>query len=265
MVNIKKFLMLSTMVGIVAVASTDAFAFGGIFGGGHKSHNYNGVNSIGVHIDANGDNTTPDITLVEPECNVDEDCDIYAQKCVNGTCESVCDEGSYIGENDGNPYCYPVSNGNCNKNADCNPGEYCAIQENGDDCAPVSGYCQSVADNVLPVSWNDQSFVRSKEPMTWWAADNFCRVQGKHMVHLRELGMTRPDGWCEGTEENCAGLTPNEWTVLITSLQLSVNNEDERHLWNNEGYGFCATGVLECAGAVGDQDHRSQVHFALCN
>lgn len=254
------------LLGTALAIATNVWAFGGIGLGPLQRHKSSGVDAIGVHIDANGDNTTPDITFVEPECNTDEDCDIYAQKCVNGTCESVCDAGLYMGDNDGNPYCYPVPNGNCNTNANCNVGEYCEIAGDMDNNIPTSGTCQLVANNSLPISWHEQSLVRSKEGISWWSADNFCRAQGKHLVHFRELGMSRPEGWCDGTEENCAGLTSEEWANLITSLQVNEELTACGGVWVNEGNDPGSAYYIEPGdGAAGDADMRPSTNScALC-
>ena len=254
----RKTLLFSTIL----LAATSVWAFGGVFGGGHKSHHSSGVSSIGVHIDANGDNTTPDITLVEPECNVDEDCDPNArfQTCVNGVCENVCGVGFYNA--DFGDYsscaptkcCFPVSSGNCSKNADCSSGEYCAIEQE----ETLIGSCQSIADNILPVSWHGQSFVRTKEQMSWWSVDNFCRAQGRHMVHLKDLGMTRPEGWCDGQDGDCCGLTPEEWTNLVQALQLDDESAPDG-MWVNENIpneDYEAPTFLEAGGAIGDYGER---------
>ena len=122
----KKALLLSTIL----LAATSAFAFGGIFGGGHKSHTYNGVDSIGVHIDPDNPINPP----VFVDCNEDTETEINGVCCAN---EKVYDNGTKCCTTEG----YVVKDGQCQEAcpAERQCGEVCCGE--GNMCNTATGQC----------------------------------------------------------------------------------------------------------------------------
>ena len=96
----KKTLLLSTIL----LAATSAFAFGGIFGGGHKSHPSSGVDSIGVHY--NGKDNKPNIDI--------RSCDSETEELIGSEC---CLKTSVYIDNDETKCCstegYEVKDEHC--------------------------------------------------------------------------------------------------------------------------------------------------------
>ena len=198
----RKTLLFSTML----LAATSVWAFGGIFGGGHKSHNYNGVNSIGVHIDANGDNTTPDITLAN--------CDAYAG---TGLVDNETYNGGYAGLASDNQTqcrcetgskwsdgaCVPSDGASCSSwtTNECGSGYYCQFSPESCEEDPTEGVCQVVSSCGATGTYGDfwmSGQTNSVCSLDWWTAQSLCISQGMQLVSLQDLG-------CAGHEDDKIG------------------------------------------------------------
>ena len=81
----------------------------------------------------------------------------------------------------------------CNKNADCNRGEYCDITDWGSDYSTkdtsgMTGTCRNANDDIMaPASGTNPPFVGSSRLMTWWSSKNFCQALGKTLVDVSDF------------------------------------------------------------------------------
>ena len=103
------------LLGTILFVATSAWALGGFFGG-HKSHNYSGVDAVGVHY--NGDDKKPDInirgcdskteellgteccpkTLVYEDGGVSKCCSMEGYEVKDGKCKKQCGAGLVLNE-----------------------------------------------------------------------------------------------------------------------------------------------------------------------
>ena len=166
----KKFLLLGTMLCV----ATSAFALGGFFGG-HKSHNYSGVDAVGVHY--NGDDKKPDInirtcdsnteelvgteccpkTLVYDDNGVAKCCSMEGYEVKDGKCKEACPEERQCGDYccQGDNVCNKETNECCNEALDyCCPSNQTATQDHGtNSCCSGTPFCQ-VQDYEGNCLWN---------------------------------------------------------------------------------------------------------------
>lgn len=219
----KKFLLLGTIF-----VATTAFAFGGIFGGGgHKSSHSGGVDAIGVHINgkdkanidilepcpdglerntdgtctvcANGnvylsymdDPCGTDTPMNQKECEVGSDCLEGTGSetcCVDGKCRagiSPFNEDLYV--------CPPVDKKSCKSNKDCESGEFCNVMySTWDDDLPTVGTCTDIGEkdvDYVDAEIDGLGMVRrSNAWLTWFAAENWCKAQGKNLISVEKFG-----------------------------------------------------------------------------
>ena len=130
------------------VAATDAYAFGGLFGGssgsGHKSA---GVDAIGVHV--NGKDNKPNIDI--------RTCDSETEELVGSEC---CLKTLVYTDNDETKCCstegYAVQDGKCKKQC----GEGFVLNEETNDCedaCPVERQCGDTCCGINNVCVEDEN------------------------------------------------------------------------------------------------------------
>lgn len=191
-----------------------------------------------------------------PTCNTNDDC---VGCCVNGTCttpspydEANCQspgkwqqdihtENYGCFDNNGHVVgtCSPEKIKSCTHNGQCDTGEYCHINANN-MCSEIStGTCTSLG-TVHTVSgktgtaalYNGMIYTTDMVDggMTWWSATNWCKAQGKRLVSLSDLGITRPDSFsCSGSE--CIGANRD---ALIEAF-----GNGDLDFWTNDHFGPC--------------------------
>ena len=229
----KKILLLGTIF-----VATGAFAFGGM-GVGHmggRSSSYKaGVDAIGVHIRLNNTNS-PNIVL----CGDNEEswqekclskCPDGLQRNTDGSC-TVCQNGNVYLSYKTDPCSTDASmTGNCKSNKDCSIGEFCNLTDTTwGDLKPDGGECTAIG--VKDVDYNDVEVeglgtVRMSATMlTWWAAENWCKAQGKELINIssfecyqtgtNNLMVANSEGGscCKGENAECG-----DWTAYWTSSE----------------------------------------------
>lgn len=190
----RKTLLFSTML----LAATSVWAFGGVGIFGHKSHHSSGVNSIGVHV--NGEDNKPNIDI--------RTCDSKTEELVGTECLPKCAEGLErntdgsctvcAGENANVYLSYmddpcgtetPIT-GDCKSNKDCKTGEFCNLTNTDEDGSkPNAGTCMLVGEMLGPHNVDGLGLViKSTSKMTWWAAENWCKAQGKNLIDIADFG-----------------------------------------------------------------------------
>lgn len=78
----------------------------------------------------------------------------------------------------------------CTTNEQCGEGYYCNIknEENFSCNYPASGTCEAIggstpADNITGLG----NVIMSNDAMSWWAAGNWCKAQGKRLANVEEI------------------------------------------------------------------------------
>ena len=136
--------------------------------------------------------------------NVGAECDtetpMNAQSCTSGSdcwsgmgdancCDAetkTCKVGTY--EKGRHYVCIVENKKQCIKNSDCDFGEYCKLasstwnsyQPNTGTCTPLGGYTDAVVVELGLVR-------RSNNPMTWWAAENWCKAQNRALIDVSKF------------------------------------------------------------------------------
>ena len=155
-------------------------------------------------------------------------------KYTNGTCETLPET--------------------CNKNADCNRGEYCDITDYGStyctkDTSNMSGECRNASSDVkTPNSGTNPPFVMSSRNMMWWSADNFCLALGKTLVEVGDYSCAHSfcQNGCDATEGYCHADTSTDVNVsnssnLSANLIAIISAYGYVHTWTNTEYSSCRT------------------------
>jgi len=106
----------------------------------------------------------------------------------NGSCtsEACCTGTVKEGEGfNGADECFAITG--CMSNNDCSSNQYCHLT--GESCEyPDTGVCKSKGSySTLNVS-DLGTVLISDNPMTWWAADNWCKAQGRSLISMADLG-----------------------------------------------------------------------------
>lgn len=193
----KKFFLLGTIL----VAST-AFAFGGIGIGKLQRHkSKGGVDAIGVHIDANGSNETPNIILAN--------CDAYAG---TGLVDNETYNGGYAGlASDNQTQCRCPTGTKWNDGAciasegatctswttnECGTGYYCQFNST-DSCDAGIGICSDISScemydmNIGSIQFRVAGGYCSPN---WWTAQSVCQAEDRTLVSLADIGCSGYEG-----------------------------------------------------------------------
>jgi len=297
---------------LLLLASTSAFAFGGGGGGQGRTHKWynHGVDSIGVHIDGDGGadiiTCKDDEELIGDEClkkcgeglerNTDNTCTI----CTNGNVylsynTHPCGTSTPINEATAEPWWLCInadgkcvsyeydSNWNticaasdatpCKSNKDCASTEYCALMNDHFECNPPNvGTCIPLTEGIS-YTYNNKTFLRSNNYMTWWAAENWCKAKGMMLVSLVSTDIDKDNlgdyfnnniqnfPHCHGDgEQRCENVN---WDTLCSTFPDICENY--RYWWTRDSYSSCYTffvGLSE--GFVGAFDRHSPNAHALC-
>ena len=128
-----------------------------------------------------------------------------AQKCERGsdcwdppgdasccdTATHTCKTGTYYSDeysrNEGFR-CVEADNKQCTKNSDCASGEFCHLASAEWDCyKPDTGTCEPIGDYTDATVTGLGSVRRSNGHMEWWAAENWCKAQGKSLIDVSKF------------------------------------------------------------------------------
>jgi len=290
---------------LLLLASTSAFAFGGGGGGQGRTHKWyrHGVDSIGVHIGGDGGadiiTCKDDEELIDGKClkkcgeglerNTDNTCTV----CTNGNvylsynadpcgtttpmneaatgCECTNADGKCVSfeyDSGWNMICAASDATPCKSNKDCASTEYCALTNSQWACnQPDVGTCMPLTDGVS-YTYNNKTFLRSDNNMTWWSAENWCKAKGKQLVSLASTGINKDNlgdyfnnnGWCcddcGGDEYKCENVN---WDALRTVF------ESDAYWWTRDNYDSCDTfSVALYFGGVSYNYRDYYDFFALC-
>ncbi len=233
--------------------------------------------------ESTSDYTCKNVTSTEcPATN----CPDITPCCTNGVCTMpTCPEGSFwadCGCPDGiacfdSNWHVVSSTGTCSdntkvcsSNADCDTqNEYCQIFSSTFSCSlPDAGTCTSVG-TVNTVSGKTgaaatyNGYVYSSTPMTWWAANNWCKSQSKRLVNLSDLDLSKPSGnYCLASEcQDATGntMTSDKWQVLKDTFGSDLA------FWTVDSYNSCEAFEISLGGsAIGDMSRTDQSGYALC-
>ncbi len=168
------------------------------------------------------------------ECGDGKYC--IANKCVKKDCESDDD----CSADTDNPYCQKFQGEDsasaetysmcveCTENAHCGDGYY---------CGGGSGSCyQSSVNKCMRMdlkgvyTWDNKTYYLSKNDMSWWDAENFCKALGKSLVPAHILNTKGVDGTTtsdDGTNK----------TALVGELNWGFGSPSRLGVWTGTDYG----------------------------
>ena len=148
----------------------------------------------------------------------------------------------------------------CNKNADCNRGEYCNITDYGSDyctkdTSNMKGSCRNASSDIaIPASGTNPPFVGSNPTLNWWSAKYFCEALGKTLVELSDYecahtfcpsGCDAVDGYCRSTKSHSVSYTP---TINRSAIVEAMFNAYHGHYsWTNTDYNSCKAYIVGLA------------------
>ena len=224
-------LTLSTII----IFSASAFAFSG--SGKRRDHQHEwyraGVDSIGVHVNGDGDADViicqDDEDLVDDKCL--KKCDENLERNADGTC-TICTNGnvylSYMEDpcatetaHKGDP------NMECVSNRDCADNEFCALTTTQSSCydsvcVPTNGICTPVVAQEIPEIntsiYPERSFTATTtNNLSRWSAENFCKAQNKHLIKASDFNFQMKEN-CYDSPHYISG-TLEDWSYLREVLQ----------------------------------------------
>ena len=198
-----------------------------------------------------GSSSSDYVCVGVPTCSTNDDCSTGC--CSNGICvaqapydEAHCqspgtwqpgppagDYGCFDSNYNIVEICSPEKIKGCTNNSQCDAGEYCAITA-ADSCTSITGGACTPLGTVNTVSGKTgnaatyNGITYNNGYINWWRATNWCKAQGKRLVSLSDLGITRPSGSsCSGNE--CVGA---DWDTLKEAFGSS-------NYWTNDSYSSC--------------------------
>ncbi len=156
----------------------------------------------------------------------------------------------------------------CNKNADCNRGEYCEIMDySGTFCTQDTsgriGTCQNASSDIQPPKpgTNPPFIVSSRNMWMWWSAQNFCQALGKTLVSLSDYGCVHTfcASGCNGTWGYCHADTStavDSYNDANVSENITAMKEAYGSItaWTNTDYGSCRPYYVNFDKGVVDYD-----------
>ena len=135
----------------------------------------------------------------------------------------------------------------CNKNADCNRGEYCNITDYGSmyctkDTSGMSGECRDATNDIKTLnSGTNPPFIVSSRAMCWWSAVNFCEALGKALVEVSDYGcahsINSAEGYCHAdTSIDVTSSSTSNVSANVVAMKAAYGNYN---CWTNTDYNSC--------------------------
>jgi len=209
----KKVLLFS----IAILITTSVFAFGG---GGKSRQTYHGkgVTSVGVHISSDSSPCPKNQELLDDVC-VDKCPEGVTRSTRDGSCSICVNKNVYLPYKEDPCSTETPEDMGCRSNDDCPAGEFCKLEgvwSGMVNCSLVTGgECAPIGNFVGPVDVPDfGSVVVSNTSMTWWAADNWCKAQGKTLIDVKLL-----ECYKNGTELITTDVTGNPQSICCREGQ----------------------------------------------
>ena len=166
----------------------------------------------------------------------------------------------------------------CNKNADCNRGEYCDITDYGGnkctkDTSGMKGTCRNASSDVkTPESGTNPPFVMSSRSMRWWSAKNFCEALGKTLVSVGDYGCAHsicPSGcsatwgYCHATaSQSVTSSATNDRAAKVQAMYDAYGNLG--YTWTNTDYSSCEAYCVDFYDGYVDGYGRGNGRYAVC-
>ena len=210
-----------------------------------------------------------------------------SQSTRDGTC-SLCDNGHVYLPYMKDPCQYAVTG--CTSNDDCDKNEYCALVSNNNNhwsCEyPAQGTCQPLG-KKQSAQINGKILIKSDDYMPWWAANNWCKSQGKKLLDISEfecyhsnsdllvLENTDYKGACCAEKQSCTEIDAwfqpsrkSNYSSFIYELKQAFGTN--AYLWtasNHYNNNFCGAMIIDLRYGAVSAFYRYgdyQACFALC-
>ncbi len=202
-----------------------------------------------VYLSYNDDPCGTETPMNTQSCTTGSDCweGIGDASCCDTTTHT-CKAGTYYYDEDSGNVgyrCVEADNKQCTKNSDCASGEFCNLTSSELDCyKPNTGTCEAISssDYTDATVTGLGSVRRSKDTMTWWAAENWCKAQGKSLIDVSKFKVYKT------TDENTAA------SGLLTSgantWSFGCADGKKCGYWSNSPYNAMWSGntLVETAG-----------------
>ncbi len=147
-----------------------------------------------VYLSYNSDPCGTETPMNTQSCTSGSDCwDGMGDASCCDTTTHTCKAGTYYYDEDsGNEdyRCVEADNKQCTKNSDCASGEFCNLMSSEWDCyKPNTGTCEAISssDYTDATVTGLGSVRRSNGTTTWWAAENWCKAQGKNLIDVSKF------------------------------------------------------------------------------
>ena len=123
-------------------------------------------------------------------CTSDNDCEGGSWTDNTGCCDTTlnkCKAWIYHKDDNGEEIftCPKENNRSCKKNSDCNGEEFCNLVSTKWNCEkPDTGTCTPIGISTpyTYINETNKTFWAGSDNLTWWAAENWCKAQGKTLV-----------------------------------------------------------------------------------
>ncbi len=195
----------------------------------------------------------------------------------SGETEGVCVPKTYTASSPSTKVCVSdaiscSSYKGCPGNTDGTNTEFCYISgasgvPKGGSCLPLSTYTVGKT-----VEFNGKTFIQSSKQVSWWAANDWCLAQGKHLASLSELGIDRKGKsscYVQGITgqasmcDDISGLGSGYYSALTNATK---GFGSSGYLWTSDSYNSSyAFSVALGDGNVYFSYFRNRDYYAVCS
>ena len=199
-----------------------------------------------------------DTPMNERECETGSDC--FEEVSVEDSCcvEGRCRAGIYQ-ENSDSYVCPSIDKKTCSSNTDCVKNkEFCNLTSTEASCLrPNVGTCMDIGSKdigYMEIALDNIGTLRkSISPMTWWAAENWCKAQGMTLIDVQKFGchlsgsdtliIEGLEQWgecCKGNGAECGSWNDEDYQLghyspIPTPLKLEY---DDEFIWTASNFSF---------------------------
>ena len=161
----------------------------------------------------------------------------------------------------------------CNKNADCNRGEYCDITDYGEDyctrdTSGMTGECRNALADLRDKP-DEAPFWVSNRSMLWWSVKHFCQALGKTLVevsdydcahNINELG---GKGYCHANNlVNADVVDMSNISDIVIAMKKAYGNT---WTWTNTDYNSCRMFHINFEKGYVPHYYRNDIgNYAVC-
>ena len=171
-------------------------------------------------------------------------------------CNDINDVILYFG--DVSKQCTDNVGKDCTSNADCCYGSFCWYPNDSDCYEAGMGQCKKVSDftpstaEAATTTAAGKTWIRSKDYMNWWSAQNWCEAQGKKPVSRADIGCG-----------NLFGTYCTQPSTVLKAIQ-DTTWKDYLYHWLEEYGNSCSAYCVRFDNSYVSYPGRSSGGHALC-